>query len=302
MILKLTKMFVRYAVVVGAFLKIRQIFSNADDFLRKKLGKKPILYLLEYHVAEHCNLKCKGCFHFSNLVQTEQFPSLEKYRADLLRLSELFGNIRSIRLMGGEPLLNPQLPLFIQATKEIFPLANIFLLTNGLLYKKINGELLAAVKLCNVEVQVSLYKPMISQKSAMQNYFDQNGLAYSISQPIQQFAQYINVTGDSNPKESVKQCPASRCTFLSNGNIARCPMPFNISYFTDKINMQQEKINIYDQTLDGFALKQMLSKPMKACRYCGKLEWFDWQQESCNERQNYKWEYCGNSMLSKSVQ
>ncbi|MCL2015488.1 MAG: radical SAM protein [Defluviitaleaceae bacterium] len=286
MIHKITKTFVQYSAVVVAFLKLRRVFSAVDDFLRKLLGKKPVLYLLEYHVADHCNLNCKGCFHFSNLVTAQDFPSLAQYRRDLARLAELYANIRTIRLMGGEPLLNAELAGFITATKAAFPRAKICLLTNGLLYKRLSGELLSTVKTNNVEVQVSLYKPVVPQKPAMQTYFRQNEIKHSISPPITKFAQYINIVGDSAPHESVKQCPASRCTFLGGGFIARCPLPFNIQYLGQKTEiqavMQNEKIDIYDKNLDGFILKKMLSKPMKACRYCGKLEWFEWQQDGCD--------------------
>lgn len=32
---------------------------------------KPQLSYIEYHVSNHCNLKCKGCGHYSNLADTE---------------------------------------------------------------------------------------------------------------------------------------------------------------------------------------------------------------------------------------
>ncbi|MCL2015863.1 MAG: radical SAM protein [Defluviitaleaceae bacterium] len=291
MIHKITKMFVQFSAVVVAFLKFRRIFSKMDDFVRRRLGKKPVLYLLEYHVADHCNLNCAGCFHFSNLAKTQDFPSLVEFRRDLARLAELYANIRTIRLMGGEPLLNPQAAEFIAAAKSAFPRARVHLLTNGLLFGKLDGELLAAVKAHDVEVQVSLYKPLVPLKSAMLRHFRRHGIRHSISPPITKFAQYINTAGDSVPAESVRQCPASRCTFLGGGKIARCPLPFNIGYFTafsgEKIDMSHEKIDIYDQHLDGFILKKRLNQPMESCRYCGKLRWFEWRQDGgCENFQN----------------
>ena len=293
---KLNKILVQYSFAVILFLKLRFIFSVVDDFIRKLLKVKPNLYLLEYHVADHCNLNCKGCFHFSNIVGTRDFPSFELYSRDIKKLKELFGNINTIRLMGGEPLLNPQLVLFINETRKVFPRANIHILSNGLLYKKLEGELLEAVKSCGVEIHVSLYKPMLDKKENAKRYFQVNSIKYSMSNPILQFAKYINVSGSSGPKESVKQCPASRCVFLSNGHIARCPLPFNIKHFNkffgQLLYMEHEHINIHDQNLDGFVLKQKLRKPMESCRFCGKLEWFDWELDSPDKSRIKMSDFC----------
>jgi len=86
---------------------------------------KPVLDYFEYHVAWHCNLNCKGCGHNSNLYTRPRFGDLEHFRRDMNRLTELFSNISKIRLMGGEPLLNPQLGEFITSARRAFPGAQI---------------------------------------------------------------------------------------------------------------------------------------------------------------------------------
>lgn len=43
---------------------------------------------LEFHVADHCNLNCKGCVHFSPLVPREKFADYETVRQDLLQLKK----------------------------------------------------------------------------------------------------------------------------------------------------------------------------------------------------------------------
>ena len=284
MLEKLTKKVVKSSFAVRSYLALRRIFSLIDDAVRKKFNKKPVLYLLEYHIAEHCNMNCKNCFHFSSLVKMESFPSLEQFKRDIVRLSEVFENIKTIRLMGGEPLLNKELPQFIYEARKAFPKANIHLLSNGMLYKKLEGELLDAIKECAVSINVSLYKPMISKRDEMARYFTENGIKHWISDPILHFAKYINIEGTSNPKKAVRQCPASRCVFLSDGHIARCPLPFNIKHFNEffnqSINMEQELIDIHASGLDGFELKQKLNNPMQSCRFCGKLEWGDWERIS----------------------
>lgn len=59
------------------------------------------LRYLEFHVADHCNLNCDNCSHFSPMVKGEVFSDYEIVKTDLLRLKELVDNIGIIRIMGG---------------------------------------------------------------------------------------------------------------------------------------------------------------------------------------------------------
>lgn len=57
---------------------------------------------LETHIINKCNLNCKGCSHFSNIVDDEDAPvDITVFEKDFARLSELFDHIFTIRLMGG---------------------------------------------------------------------------------------------------------------------------------------------------------------------------------------------------------
>lgn len=284
----LNKRLVQSSLTVIWFLKFRKLYSNIDDLFKKLQGKKPVLYLLEYHIAEHCNMNCKSCFHFSNLAKKAEFGDFEQYVRDLIRLSRLFSNIKHLHLMGGEPLLNPELPQFIHVTREIFPNTTIHILTNGILISKMSKALLEAIQVCDVRVRVSIYQPMIKKREGIIAFLKENQIKHWVSDPYLHFAKYLNPTGDSNPKKVVAGCPASRCTFLSKGRIARCALPFNIKYFNDhfdkKVDMTSDQIDIHDKQIDGFWVKQQLLKPMSACRFCKKVEWIPWEQSKKSDR------------------
>ena len=284
----INKRLVQSPFVVTCFLKSRRLYSNVDDFVKKMCGKKPVLYLLEYHVTEHCNMNCKSCFHFSNLVKDVEFGDFQQYTHDLKRLATLFSNIKNIHLMGGEPLLNPDLPQFIHATKRAFPKTTIHILTNGILIPKMSEDLIAAIGACDVQMRVSIYKPMIKKREEVIRFLTKHRIKHWVSDPYLHFAKYLNPKGNSNPKKAISGCPASRCTFLNNGQIARCALPFNIKYFNQhfekSINMEKDRIDLHDKALDGFRLKQLLLKPLGACRYCKKVQWIPWEQSKKRDR------------------
>ena len=71
------------------------------DFHLRKITPMAFLEVVEIQLAEHCNLNCFGCNHFSQIAQKE-FLSLETFTKDLTRLSEISkGFIGNLRLMGG---------------------------------------------------------------------------------------------------------------------------------------------------------------------------------------------------------
>ena len=50
------------------------------------------------------------------------------------------GKIAEIQLLGGEPLLHPQITLFLETTRKHFPHNTINIVSNGILLKKQSKE------------------------------------------------------------------------------------------------------------------------------------------------------------------
>lgn len=151
-----------YVVPIEVLTGRLPVLDNEGNFLSYITPFKysmPVLTYVEYHVSDYCNLKCKGCGHFSNLVTEKKFPKIETFEDMLFGLSKKFRNIKVFRLMGGEPLINPQLPLFIYAVKKFFPYADIRIASNGLLVAEMKTPLVNAIRECNVTVDISQYPP-----------------------------------------------------------------------------------------------------------------------------------------------
>ena len=88
---------------------------------------------LEVPLAEHCNLNCRSCNHFSSLAD-EAFLDYEGYEKDINKLSELFNGVDDhIFLIGGEPLLNKEIIKFLYCTRKAFPDTDLSVFTNGIL-------------------------------------------------------------------------------------------------------------------------------------------------------------------------
>ena len=115
-------------------LDARSMVTREPEFViwfrRVVLKRKPVLYHFETHLVDHCNLDCRGCAHFSNLC-TPAFADLAEFESDMQLMSGLFSRVKEIHLIGGEPLLHPQVAEFCASARKAFPRTRIYLRTNG---------------------------------------------------------------------------------------------------------------------------------------------------------------------------
>ena len=89
----------------------------------------------ETHITEACNLKCRGCSHFSVFAKPKH-KDLAEFEREFKRLSEI-EEIGIMRLMGGEPLLNPNFMEYLRIARKYFPDSHICLVTNGTLGERL---------------------------------------------------------------------------------------------------------------------------------------------------------------------
>lgn len=89
---------------------------------------------LEYDVVEHCNLKCKGCGHYSPHLKSK-FADIDLFEKDIITLSRVL-HVKKMRLLGGEPLVHPQIDDFLLMAKRSHISDEVGISTNGLLLHK----------------------------------------------------------------------------------------------------------------------------------------------------------------------
>lgn len=106
---------------------------------------------IEINATRHCNLSCRGCSHSSPL---EEYSVLqpEEINSSLRELSR-FLKVETVRIVGGEPLLHPNLSSLIFGVRESGIAERVCLVTNGILLDKIAKDILS----CLDEIQISLY-------------------------------------------------------------------------------------------------------------------------------------------------
>lgn len=91
---------------------------------------------VEFYITNVCNLSCSHCNRFNN-YDFSGWQRWSDYEADYQKLSEHI-EIKSIVLLGGEPLLNPTITDWVKGLNTVFK-ASTQILTNGTRLNKVPG-------------------------------------------------------------------------------------------------------------------------------------------------------------------
>ena len=240
---------------------------------------------IEYHVSDFCNLRCKRCGHFSNLVSEKVFPDINDFRNNLNRLAGKFNNITKFRLMGGEPFINPDLSLFIYELRKIFPYTEIRVVTNGLLFPKINIKTIEAIRKCGVFVEISQYPPTRKMIGDIITFAQNNNIRIIVGNRITKFMRQLDVNINENFQLAHQMCMSKSCHFLREGHLYPCGwvclLYENRKFFDLDISKEmvdRNSIDLFNEAESGWDILKKITEPSEFCKYCSSNpEWFDWK-------------------------
>lgn len=228
---------------------------------------------LEYHLVDSCNLRCAGCSHYSSLLGEKTYWSKEEILNDLKLLNKKVGNnLKWLRLMGGEPLLHPQISECLKSIRELFPNTDISLVTNGLLLKKMKSDFYDTCLKCKIVIKITDYG-IIDVKKAINDLKEYGINAFFYKKVKIWHYQHVRLT--EGKIDCLSKCTyKNKCNNYRNGKIYLCPHIAYINCFneyydkniqlneTDYISL--EEINSFDELM--MKLKKM--RPNFCYQYC----------------------------------
>lgn len=245
--------------------------------------EKPSIHYFEVPITDNCNLNCKGCLFASNMtsgIEHVEFADLER---DAKRMSELFYDVPWIRILGGEPLMHPQIVEILKCYRRYFPDSEVDLCTNGLLLPKMEKSFWDCVKENRISIHVSGYKPTYSLLGKIDEILSEQGIPYAILKR-EEFLKYYTLNPDNDMKKSFEKCIASGCYEVYRGRMSTCSATiafekFNRVFGTSyKITEGEDWFDIHDPQIDVWRVKEKLETPSYICKYCSdsKMESFQW--------------------------
>lgn len=234
--------------------------------IRKRL---PALHYCETHLVDHCNLDCMGCIHYSS-ISNESFVNKKKYKNDLTELSKKI-RFKSFRLMGGEPLLHPEIVNLIETARTVFPRSRLAIVTNGILLSTMPESFWETCRKNNIIIDLSKYPPTKEMFPQFLDLIKKNNVKVGNIHPGHEMYFFHNQFGTSDVKTAFKYCgrKSYKINVLKNGKMYTCPKTAFIDIYNNYFNTNvptDKGIDIYKYA--GKVIINYLKKPVATCAYC----------------------------------
>ena len=232
---------------------------------------------LEYSVADHCNMRCRSCSHMSPFI-ARRFATPESFQADIDRLGEVY-RAKRLQLLGGEPLLNPNLVEFLKIARQSEITSQVALTTNGVLLPRMKEDFWENVDAVTITVYPSVNLPDAVLAYARAKATE-TGTALNIRKRPYFRRTMLTEPNDSRTKTSLifKTCKSAHkyhCHLLYEGRLFRCAVPPFLPEYQSALNQ-----NGYDSSTDALYIHESRDlfndlkgflldpRPLSACQYC----------------------------------
>lgn len=227
---------------------------------------------LETNITDGCNFNCKGCTHFSGLFRKDEIYPLENFRRDLRRIAQVC-DVRTFRLLGGEPFLLKNFDEYIKISRNYLPNTHIQLVTNGALIPTTSQKILDAIRENECSIEISAYAPTLKIADKIKTVLDSNRIKFQLDNATKdKFTVFLNLHEGSNPEKARGVCFNDSCRFLRDGKIYKCPidaLKFRLAErFKLKHYPKATGVDIYSPNFSS--LLEMLDGNVEMCHWCAE--------------------------------
>jgi len=270
-------------LLIDSESQIQKLTSQLQSIENKtlRIQQQPRLSYFVLNILDHCNLNCKGCDHFSPLAE-KRFVKLQTIQDDLRQMSLLTeGAVTRIGIMGGEPLLHPELLDILTSAREAFPKTLLQLVSNGILLLRKEDSFWDTCSSNNINIVVTKY-PLNLDYERMREIANDKGVKFSFYGNTGVMARTLykmpmDVDGFQDAKKSFWNCyHVNSCPLVMEGKLYPCTVLPNAVHFNRKFSTHMDiergdYLDIYSAKSSGEILA-FLSIPKPFCRYCKTKE------------------------------
>jgi organic radical activating enzyme len=229
---------------------------------------KLVIPYTEIMVTQVCNLSCQGCSTYSDIAHKGYVSWSEGEKQLKSWLNRV--DFSHIGIMGGEPLVNPQISSWIKGIRNLMPDTTIRFPTNGILLPKHldiidllgnigNVILKITVHVDDLRVQESIKYIMNRfnweeiNEFGINRFVTKNNFKFQINRPTTFFKTFQNdyadaTPYDSDPTSAFEVCHQKECPLMIGDRIYKCSTSGLMSRVLDKFN--NPNYNKWEKYLD----------------------------------------------------
>ncbi|MBR2673997.1 MAG: radical SAM protein [Mogibacterium sp.] len=236
--------------------------------------------ILEFHLADHCNLSCKHCAHYAPVAEPK-YATMNEI-AEAMRVVQLI-RPRQMNVLGGEPLLHPDIDMILSYVGERIPKGvNTFLTTNGILLEKMSDNFWEVIKEHDITIHISVYPMKIDYQSIVSLAKIKGVKLAGLDYPVLRFSA-VRLAEDKgfDSRHAYSSCRA-KCMQVRDGRLYPCSYSayiehINRHYGTSFAHEDGDYL-LVDSILDAGMVEQWMREPKPFCSYCNygnesRLRW-----------------------------
>lgn len=225
---------------------------------------------IEIHLTDHCNMNCMHCAHYSPIAEPRYVTMQEL--AEALNVLKII-KPRRVHLLGGEPLLHPEIDKILEFFGINMPRgAEVFLVTNGTLLGTMSETFWNLIKNYDIKILLSIYPARIDYQDLI-NYVKSKGVNLKgLDQPRIRF-RAIRLTEDKlqDQNHSYSSCKV-KCLQIRDGRIYPCSYSAYFEHLNKIFNTSFRHIEgdylRLGQIRNGTQVSAWMDKPKPFCAHC----------------------------------
>jgi len=225
---------------------------------------------LESHVVDHCNLTCAECCSLSPLLPRWQID-LADFARDLGFAARALAP-RVFKLVGGEPLLHPDLVGLARIARKSGIAQTISVTTNGVLLPRASDALWEAVD----AITISLYpRPSLDPEAI--RHIEERAARFHVALNWKPQGEFVVMTRDEPTADTAETTRIydgcwlrERCHLVRDGLFYTCTRPPHFTtYHRGTRDFAEDGIPLADPDLRGRVLAYLSrEQPLAACAHC----------------------------------
>lgn len=291
--------------------KFMELWKNKEDYLEKS-KHLPHIGLLETMATFSCTLACDFCSNYSDYNMRGGYVRWKQMKE---WLDTLFSRlvVHQFQIIGGEPFLNPELNIWIDQFKTLYPYTTLKIVTNGTLLEKNLWILESFSKFDNIILEISNHQPdqkyVDNFKDKMFNTFDNweqvesndyikkwrilnTKKTFAITNNGGFLKTYKNNYGNmkpynNNPADAFEICTQQFCPLFVDGKLFKCSTAGLLHRVLQDHNQIDDDdwkpflnsglpLDCTDEELKNYA--DNYGKPNPICRMCPTLDDNPWHE------------------------
>ena len=227
-------------------------------------------------ITERCSLHCRDCSNLMQYYRKPQNYDKQSVLDDIERLCSLCEEINEFRIIGGEPLMNPDWHEIVSYAAKEKNVHKIVIYTNGTILPDVEKLRCAANSKCLW--LITDYGDLSRNIDGLCDRLDSLKIAY-VRTPAANWSDCSSISFHRrNADESQKlfdSCCVKNSFTLMRGNLYRCPFSANADILQAIPESLCDRLNIRADHTDRAGLRSFIlrNQPLVACNYCSGRPW-----------------------------